>query len=50
MERRVKQPYERTRTQTDVPSRKTKAVQSEKKHSDINNIVARAHKTGQFPF
>lgn len=50
MTRNIKTPYSRTRVQTEIPAdTKTKAVQSEKKHSDINHIVARAYKTGQLP-
>lgn len=50
MESKVKLPRQRVRVQTVVdPERKTKALQSEKKSADINNIVARAHKTGQLP-
>lgn len=50
MSRQIKQPQERTRTITQIPSdTKTKCVQSEKHASDINNIVARAYKTGQLP-
>jgi hypothetical protein len=48
-ERRVKNPYERTRVVTKVKERRTKAVQSERKSADINNIVARAYQTGQLP-
>jgi len=47
---KIKKAYARTRVQTVIPDdRKTKAVQSEKTHSDINNIVAKAYKTGQLP-
>lgn len=50
MERKIKPAYARTRVTTDIPEdRKTKAVQSEKKHSDINNIVAKAYQTGSLP-
>lgn len=45
----VKKPYERTRVQTHNTCTKTKCVQSEARSSDINNIVARAHKSGQLP-
>lgn len=45
----VKSRGERTRVQTSHNTPETKAVQSEKKSSDINNIVARAIKTGQLP-
>lgn len=49
-ERKVKTAYQRDRVVTQIPDeRKTKAVQSEKKRSDINNIVSRAYKTGQLP-
>lgn len=47
--RKVKSPYSRTVVKTDVLERRTRAVQSERNRSDINNIVARAHKTGQLP-
>lgn len=47
--RTVKAPQERTRVQTDNPDPKTKCVQSERKNSDINNIVAKAHQTGRLP-
>jgi phage internal scaffolding protein len=47
--RKVKSAYTRTRIQTNHGERKTKAVQSERKHSDINNIVAKAYQTGQLP-
>lgn len=53
--RKIKSAYTRTRVQTssiDAETnkvRKTRAVQSEAKHADINNIVAKAHKTGQLP-
>lgn len=48
--RELKSAYSRTRVQTEQPAeRKTKCVQSERHHADINNIVARAYKTGQLP-
>jgi phage internal scaffolding protein len=46
---KIKPAYTRTRVTTKIDDRKTKAIQSEKKHSDINNIVAKAMKTGQLP-
>lgn len=49
MTRKIKSAYTRTRVKTSPKSTKTKAVQSEKHASDINNIMARAHKTGQLP-
>lgn len=50
MARKIKKAYTRTRVKTEIdPERKTKAVQSERHNSDINNIVAKAHKTGQLP-
>lgn len=49
MEKRVKKPAERTRVQTHFEDFKTKAVQSERQSSDINNIVARAIKSKQLP-
>jgi len=49
MTRKLKKAYTRTRVQTQISERKTKAVQSERKHSDINNIVSKAYKTGQLP-
>lgn len=46
----TKSAYNRTRIKTaGDPERKSKCVQSEKHASDINNIMARAHKTGQLP-
>lgn len=46
----VKAAHQRTRCKTEIPEgTKTKCVQSEKHTSDINNIVARAYKTGQLP-
>jgi len=46
----VKPAYARTRVVTEIPEdTKTRAVQSEAKHTDINNIVAKAYKTGQLP-
>lgn len=48
--RELKTAYSRTRVITQQPEdRKTKCVQSERHHADINNIVARAYKTGQLP-
>lgn len=47
--REVKSAYVRTRVITEIGDRKTKAVQSEKKHSDVNHIVSKAMKTGQLP-
>ena len=48
--RKVKSAYTRTRVKTGHKGElKTKAVQSEAKHSDINNIVSKAYKTGQLP-
>lgn len=47
--RQLKSAYERTRVITEIADTKTKAVQSEAKHADINAIVAKAHKTGQLP-
>lgn len=48
--RELKPAYHRTRVQSEQPDeRKTKCVQSERHHADINNIVARAYKTGQLP-
>lgn len=48
--RKIKPAYTRTRVKTEGdPERKSKTVQSEKHASDINNIMARAHKTGQLP-
>jgi len=50
MERQIKTAYTRTRQQTAQPAeRKTKCVQSEKHASNINNIVAKANKTGMLP-
>jgi phage internal scaffolding protein len=50
MSRKIKKAYTRTRVKTQIPEeRKTKAVQSERKNSDINHIVAKAYKTGQLP-
>lgn len=50
MSRFVKAAHARTRVITDIPEdTKTRCVQSEKNSSDINNIVARAYKTGQLP-
>lgn len=50
MERSVKLAHSRTRVQTETPKdAKTKCVQSEKNNADINNIVARAFKSGQLP-
>lgn len=47
---KIKAAYHRTRVVSEFPEeRKTRAVQSEAKHSDINNIVAKAFKTGQLP-
>lgn len=46
---KVKAPYERTRVVTDPGERQTKCVQSERDSSDINNIMARAYKTGKIP-
>lgn len=52
-EKRVKKAYERKRVVTNVteisPDGKTRCVQSEKRHVDINNIVAKAIKTGTLP-
>lgn len=45
----VKPPHTRTRVQTEITDTKTKCVQSEAKNADINNIVAKAYKTGQLP-
>ena len=48
--RELKSAYSRTRVITEIPAdTKTKAVQSERDHADINHIVARAYKTGQLP-
>ena len=48
--RTIKPAYHRTQVQAVIPDdNKTKAVQSERDHADINNIVARAYKTGQLP-
>lgn len=50
LKRKVKGVRERTRVISEIdPDRVTKCVQSEREHSDINNIVARAYKTGQLP-
>lgn len=49
MTSQVKEPKTRTRVQTVIEDRKTKTIQSEKTHSNINNIVAKAHRTGQLP-
>lgn len=49
MSRTVKKGYKRQRVQTKIKDTKTRVVQSEKDSSDINNIVARAHHTGQLP-
>lgn len=50
MQSTVKSPKERTRVLSISPEdTKTKAVQSEARNSDINNIVAKAYKTGQLP-
>jgi len=49
MSREVKQPQERVRVQTIITDTKTATIQSEKQQSNINNIVAKAHKTGQLP-
>lgn len=47
--RSVKIRYDRRRVVTDVPDRKTRALQSEKRNSDINHIVAKAIETRQLP-
>lgn len=47
--RKIKKAYTRERTQTSVASTKTKTIQSEKHSSDINNIMAKAYKTGTLP-
>lgn len=47
--RTVKAPHERTRVITHITDEKTKAVQSEAKNSDINNIVAKAYQSGRLP-
>ena len=47
---KIKPAYSRTRVKTEQPKeRRTRAVQSERNASDINNIVARAKQTGQLP-
>jgi len=49
-ERTIKSAHQRDRVKTyGDPDRKTKAVQSEKHASNINNIVAKAHVTKQLP-
>jgi hypothetical protein len=48
--RKIKPAYSRTRVQTKQPKEhRSKVLQSERDSSDINNIMARAHKTGQLP-
>lgn len=48
--RKIKAAYARTRVQTvGDPDRVTKCVQSERKHVDINHIVAKAYQTGSLP-
>lgn len=47
--RKIKSPHTRQRVFTVTGERKTKCVQSEKHHSDINNIVAKAYQTKQLP-
>lgn len=46
----IKPSRTRSRVVTQIdPEAKSKVLQSEKKHADINNIVARAKETGQLP-
>jgi phage internal scaffolding protein len=48
--RRLKAANERVRIVTKTPKeRKTRCIQSERSNSDINNIVAKAYKTGHLP-
>ena len=47
--RKLKKAYTRTRIKTGNPNPVSKCVQSERRHVDINNIVAKAHKTGTLP-
>lgn len=47
--RKIKKAYTRTRVTTENSSNKTRCVQSERKNSDINNIVGRAYQTGMMP-
>lgn len=45
----VKKFGQRDRVITEITETRTKCVQSEARASDINNIVAKAYKTGQLP-
>lgn len=47
--RKIKSAYSRTRVKTKIECNKSKCVQSERVNADINNIVAKAYKTGQLP-
>lgn len=48
-DRIVKPAHTRTRVISQVDDRKTRTLQSEKTHSNINTIVAKAHRSGRLP-